>query len=107
MSIGTRYQDLEPNADLVSPDKNADLRSYEGGAYCARTPARDIFLACFEKGAPRAQIRGAIPYATYRARGLTRGTELGAMPAPPRYAPAPSASSTFPTSRGITTGACV
>src|ERR1039457_464833 len=66
MSIGKRYQELEPNADLISPNKNAELRSYEGWAYCARTPDRNIFLAYFEKGAPRAQIRGAIPYATYR-----------------------------------------
>ena len=68
MSIGKRYQELEPNADLISPNKNAELRSYEGWAYCARTPDRNIFLAYFEKGAPRAQIRGAIPYATYRTQ---------------------------------------
>jgi hypothetical protein len=67
MSIGKRYQELEPNADLVSPNKNAELRSYEGWAYCARTADRNTFLVYFEKGAPRAQIRGAIPYATYRA----------------------------------------
>jgi hypothetical protein len=68
MSIGKRYQELEPNADLASPNKNTDLRSYEGWAYCARTPDRNAFLAYFEKSAPRAQIRGAIPYATYRAQ---------------------------------------
>jgi hypothetical protein len=67
LSIGKRYQELEPNADLVSPNKNAELRSYEGWAYCARTPDRAIFLAYFEKGAPRAQIRGAKLNAAYRA----------------------------------------
>ena len=37
LSIGKRYQDLEPNADLVSPNKTAVIRSYEGWAYAART----------------------------------------------------------------------
>ncbi len=30
MSIGKRYQELVPIADLVSPNKTADVRSYEG-----------------------------------------------------------------------------
>jgi hypothetical protein len=67
LSIGKRYQELEPNADLVSPNKNANVRSYEGWAYCARTPDRAIFLAYFEKGAPRAQVRGARLNTEYRA----------------------------------------
>jgi hypothetical protein len=66
-SIGKRYQELEPIADLVSPNKNANIRSYEGWAYCARTPDRAIFLAYFEKGAPRAQVRGARLNTEYRA----------------------------------------
>jgi hypothetical protein len=65
-SIGKRYEDLEPDADLVSPDKNYDLKSYEGWAYCARTPDKKIFLAYFEVGMPKAQIRGALLNADYR-----------------------------------------
>ncbi len=68
LSIGRRYEDLQPNADLVSPDKNYDLKSYDGWAYCARTPEKDIFLAYFEKGAPQEQIRGARLSTAYRAR---------------------------------------
>jgi hypothetical protein len=67
MSIGKRYQELVPIADLVSPNKTADVRSYEGWAYCARTPDKNIFLAYFEKGCPRSQIRGARLNTTYRA----------------------------------------
>jgi hypothetical protein len=67
LSIGKRYQELEPIADLVSPNKTAVVRSYEGWAYCARTPDRAIFLAYFEKGAARAQVRGAKLNAEYRA----------------------------------------
>ena len=67
MSIGKRYQELVPIADLVSPNKTADVRSYEGWAYCARTPDKNMFLAYFEKGCPRSQIRGARLNTTYRA----------------------------------------
>jgi hypothetical protein len=66
-SIGNRFQELVPNADLVSPNKTADVRSYEGWAYCARTPDRNFFLAYFEKGCPRSQIRGAKLNSLYRA----------------------------------------
>ncbi len=66
-SIGKRYQDLVPDADLLSPNKTHDLYSYEEWAYCARTPDKELFLAYFEKGCPRSQIRGARLNSTYRA----------------------------------------
>jgi hypothetical protein len=69
-SIGRRYQELEPNADLVSPNKTAVLRSYEGWAYAARTPDKNIFLVYFEKGCPQSQIRGARLNSTYRAQWI-------------------------------------
>ncbi|QMU30567.1 apiosidase-like domain-containing protein [Adhaeribacter radiodurans] len=67
-SIGKRYQDLVPLADLVSPNKNHDILSYEGWAYCARTPDKNLFLAYFEKGCPQAEIRGARLNSIYRAQ---------------------------------------
>src|SRR5579883_173687 len=67
-SIGDRFRDLVPDAGLVSPDKDHNIKSYEGWAYCARTPDKNIFLAYFEKGMPRAQIRGAKLNAEYRAQ---------------------------------------
>jgi Protein of unknown function (DUF4038)/Domain of unknown function (DUF5060)/Putative collagen-binding domain of a collagenase len=67
-SIGKRYQELVPDADLISPDKDYNLKSYEGWAYCARTPDKGIFLAYFEKGMPRAQLRGAKLNSNYRAQ---------------------------------------
>ncbi len=67
LSIGNRYQDLVPDADLVSPNKTHVLQSYEGWAYCARSPEKDIFLLYFEKGCPRSQVRGARPQSLYRA----------------------------------------
>jgi hypothetical protein len=67
-SIGKRYQELVPLADLVSPNKTQDILSYEGWAYCARTADKQIFLAYFEKGCPTSQIRGARLNSVYRAQ---------------------------------------
>lgn len=67
-SIGTRYQELEPMADLVSPNKTREILSYEGWAYCARTPDKNIFLAYFEKGCPQSEIRGAHLNGVYHAQ---------------------------------------
>jgi hypothetical protein len=67
-SIGKSYQDLEPDADWVFPNRTPVIRGYEGWAYAARTPGKDIFLAYFEKGCPRSQVRGARLNATYRAQ---------------------------------------
>ena len=68
LSMGKRYQDLVPCADLVSPNKTADVRSYEGWAYAARTPDKDIFLLYFEKGWTRGDVRGTRLNSAYRAQ---------------------------------------
>ncbi|MGA3097595.1 MAG: DUF5060 domain-containing protein [Bryobacteraceae bacterium] len=68
LSIGKRYQELEPDADFVYPNRTPVIRGYEGWAYAARTPDKNIFLTYFEKGCPRSQIRGARLNATYRAQ---------------------------------------
>ncbi len=66
-SIGNRYRELQPNADLVSPNKDHTLRSYEGWAYAARTPDRNHFLLYFEKGCPQSQVRGTKVNSIYQA----------------------------------------
>jgi hypothetical protein len=67
-SIGKRYQELEPLTDLVTPNKSYDILSYEGWAYCARTPDKNIFLVYFERGCPQAQLRGAHLNGVYGAQ---------------------------------------
>ncbi len=67
-SIGRRFQELVPDANLVSPNKTHMILGYEGWAFAARTPDRKIFLVYFEKGCPRSQIRGALPQGDYQAR---------------------------------------
>jgi hypothetical protein len=82
-SIGRRFQELVPNANLVSPNKTHVTLGYEGWAYAARTLDKKIFLVYFEKGCPRSQIRAALPLSSYRAQwfdprlGTWRDTENG------------------------------
>ncbi|MGD0253351.1 MAG: DUF5060 domain-containing protein [Verrucomicrobiota bacterium] len=65
---GHRYEELVPDANLVSPSETHVTKGYTGWAYCARTPDQKFFLAYFEKDCPGTNIiRGALPYATYRA----------------------------------------
>lgn len=68
MSLGRRYQDLVPMVDLVSPHETHELLSYEGWAYCARTPDKNDFLVFYEKGCPPKTIRGAHLNSRYRAQ---------------------------------------
>jgi hypothetical protein len=67
-SLGKRYQELVPLADLVSPNKTSVTLGYEGWAYCARTDDKKVFLAYFEQGCPQSQIRGAQLNSLYRAQ---------------------------------------
>lgn len=80
---GLRYRDLEPIADLVTPNKAGNPFGYRGWAFCARTKERDFFLVYFEKDCPQTVIRGAIPYAAYLARWFDpeRGRWFSADPA--------------------------
>ncbi|GAA4459751.1 hypothetical protein GCM10023189_33860 [Nibrella saemangeumensis] len=67
-SIGRHYQALEPLTDLVYPNKTPDALSYEGWAYCARTPDKNHFLLYFERKCPPAEVRGARLNSVYRAQ---------------------------------------
>lgn len=67
-SRGRRFQELEPIADLLSPNKGGPVSGYTGWAYCARTRERDFFLIYFERDAPQATLRGASPGGIYEAR---------------------------------------
>jgi hypothetical protein len=67
-SIGKLYQDLVPLVDLVTPNRNYDVLSFEGWAYCARTDDKNIFLIYFENGCPQAQVRGARLNSVYEAK---------------------------------------
>ena len=67
-SVGRRYQELVPDRDWVVPNATHTLKGYEGWAYAARTPDKEVFLVYFEKGCPRGLVRGAKVLSYYRAR---------------------------------------
>ena len=68
-SEGRRYQDLVPDANLVSPSATALTKGYVGWAYAARTPAKDLLMAFFEQGCPSGSlVRGLLPNRSYRAQ---------------------------------------
>lgn len=91
-----RYQELEPIADLVSPNKTHAVKSYEGWAYAARTPDKNDFLVYFEKGCPKGEVRGAKLNSNYRAQwfnprdgswkdvgdGVLRANKIGVIEVP-------------------------
>jgi hypothetical protein len=68
LSEGSRYQELEPEANLLTPNKSGGVKTYLGWAYCARTSNKDLFLCYFEKNCPPATLSGVAPKAQYRVR---------------------------------------
>ena len=68
LSEGKRYQDLVPDANLVSPNRTGKPKTCIGWAYAARTADRTLAMLYFEKACPRATVSGLLPEASYRAR---------------------------------------
>ena len=68
LSEGRRYQDLIPATNSVSPNQSSGPKTNVGWAYCARTPARDLFLLYFEKDCPHAVVAEVMPNARYAAQ---------------------------------------
>lgn len=67
-SIGIRYQDLVPDPEFVVPNQTSIGHGFEGWAYAARTPDKNIFLVYFEKGCPASVVRGARISSQYGAQ---------------------------------------
>ena len=68
LSEGSRYQELVPSANLLSPNRSGKANSCIGWAYCARTAKQDFFLLYFEKDCPQATLSGALSNGKYKAR---------------------------------------
>ena len=75
LSIGKRYQELVPIADLVSPNKTPVIRGYEGWAYCARTPDKEHLPGVLREGLPaQPDSRRAAATASTARSGSIRAT---------------------------------
>lgn len=68
LSEGTKYRDLVPQRDLVSPNDSGDPKGWTRWAYCSRTDDKSLFLLYFEKGCPKATLSGAKAGAEYKAQ---------------------------------------
>ncbi len=90
LSEGTRYRDLVPDHDLVTPSRSGPPNGNRGWAFCARTPEKDLYLLYFEADCPPATVRGALADRDYRASWYDPRTgtwvEAGTLRADPRCA---------------------
>ena len=66
-SAGNRLPDLVPDPDWVSPHKTHQVSGYEGWAYSAHTPDKELVLAYWEKDCPVGIVRALRPESVYRA----------------------------------------
>lgn len=66
-SEGKRYQELIPDSNFVSPNKTHDYDGFDGWAYCARTPEKDLFMIYYEKGCPSDRLRSTLHDGIYQA----------------------------------------
>jgi len=73
LSEGRKYQQLEPQVELVSPNKSeaeghSGWDGCVGWAYCSRTAKKDLFLLYFERYCRRAVLSGAVRGGRYDAQ---------------------------------------
>ena len=68
LSEGRKYQDLWPDADLLSPSRAGRANTCAGWAYCSRTADRELFFLYFERDCPQATLSGGLPGGKYTAR---------------------------------------
>lgn len=74
LSEGKRYQELIPDAELISPNKSGKLAGWRGWAFCSATRKRDLIMGFAEKDCPRIKIRGVRPYDIYELSWFNPGT---------------------------------
>ena len=65
LSEGSKYRDLIPNSELVTPNKNGDHLGWRGWAFCAASKHRDLIMGFAEKGCKKLKVRCLRPYDKY------------------------------------------
>jgi hypothetical protein len=81
LSEGRRYADLVPNVALLDPNRMGAVASYEGWAYCASTPRRDLVLIYLEKDTPETAVTGLSGGCAYTATWFDPRTGEWGQPA--------------------------
>ena len=64
-SEGGRYQELIPSLLLLSPNRYGPVAGFDGWAFCAASPTRDLLLAYLERGTPATRFLQLLPEAEY------------------------------------------
>jgi hypothetical protein len=68
LSEGSRYWDVEPRPELLTPNRQGPVASYDGWSYCAATAARDLVFVYQEQDTPETSLRRLKPNAQYNAQ---------------------------------------
>ncbi len=66
--VDGHYQELIPNAELISPNKYGDPLGYKGWAYCAHLLDQSGLLLYFEADCPQCRLRGLKKYSKYEIK---------------------------------------
>jgi hypothetical protein len=66
-SEGKKYQELIPDCNFVTPNKTHDYNGFDGWAYCAITPKKDLVMIYYEKGCPAFRLRSVLHDGIYKA----------------------------------------
>ena len=61
LSEGKRYQELVPEAQLITPNFSGREHGWRGWAYCSATSKRDLVMGYLEKDSLPARVRGLWP----------------------------------------------
>jgi hypothetical protein len=64
-SEGTAFQELNPDKQLLIPNKTPNEDQNMGWAYCMHTKSKELFVLYFEKECPKAKLNGTIPLTPY------------------------------------------
>lgn len=73
-SEGKSFQELRPDRSLLDPNQTKNPDQNMGWAYCMHTPSQKLFLLFFEKGCPKASLKGAIPRSSYMLKWFDAST---------------------------------
>ncbi len=65
LSEGSRYWDMQPRPELLTPNRHGPVTSYDGWSYCATTPARDLIFIYQEQDTPKTSLGGLKAQAQY------------------------------------------
>ena len=65
MSEGDRYGELAPSPQLLSPNRDGPVVGFDGWAYCAALPGRELLLAYLERGTPATKVMQLRPETAY------------------------------------------